>query len=289
MVPLTEKSSKYGIDGIREATQSDASSDVPAVGRALDVLELLASAAEPLTLAQITNALRLPKGSAHRLLATLRGRGYIAFASQAEGSGTNRGTGYVLGTQISLLVSRAPAAPDLMQAAREPMKQLAHATGEGCQLSVRAGNRAVCIARTVSPVHPDVALMGAVGASFPLHAVAVGKVLLAFAPPDEQAAYLTQQLPAFTPRTLTVPDALRRELDSIYAGGLDAVARDREEYKRGLCALAAPVWDANGTVCAALGLPLLAGGQAQGGADYAADLTLAARAIGQALGHRAEK
>ena len=146
-------SSKYGTIG----TGCEAQSDVPAVSRALDVLELLAQASAPLTLAQITQTLRLPKGSAHRLLATLRGRGYVAFSND----GGSRG-GYVLGVGAALLAPASQPAPDLVQAARLPMQTLAEQTGEGCQLSVRAGGRAVCIARTASPLHPDVALMGAV-------------------------------------------------------------------------------------------------------------------------------
>lgn len=113
---------------------------------------------------------------------------------------------------------------------------------------------------------------GPSGYNNPLHAFAVGKVLLAFAP-----------------RTLTDPVVLRRELDTIRVGGTNAVARDNEEYKRGLCAFAAPIWDASGTACAAPAMPLLAGGEAKTTDDYGDALVFAARAIGQALGHRAEK
>ena len=242
----------------------------------------------PLTLSQITMALDLPKGSAHRLLATLRGRGYVAFAAQNEPSPeTARGSGYVLGPQAALLASRS-AIPDLSEAARIPMQSLSREIGEGCQISIRVNREAVCVGRVASPLHPDVALMGGVGARFPLHGVAVGKVLLAFAPAGEQAAYLQNDLPAFTPRTLTNADVLRRELNALKGEGQRAVARDREEYKRGLCALAAPIWDMSGSVCAALGVPYLAGDAGET-SRYEAALINAVRAIGQALGFVPEK
>ena len=280
MVPHPETRSIYGTP---EKSDTE-TTDVPAVARALDVLELLAASPDPLTLAQITNLLGLPKGSAHRLLATLRGRGYVAFSGDfVPPSDTRRGGGYVLGPQTARLAPRQNAPPDLTDASRLPMQTLARETGEGCQISVRVGSVAVCVGRVASPLHPDISLMGNVGARFPLHGVAVGKVLLAFAPPSEQAAYLENALPAWTPRTQTDVAALKAELDALCAGGQNAVARDAEEYKRGLCALAAPIWDAGGVVCAALGLPYLAG-DANEANRYAAALTRAAHAASQTLG-----
>ncbi|MES2463099.1 MAG: IclR family transcriptional regulator [Armatimonadota bacterium] len=266
-----EASSKYDTSG---AGSSDAAS---AADRMLDILEYLETQDEPQTLTQIVQGLGLPKASAHRLLTTLRTRGYI---DQARARG-----GYGLGLRVLRLAARAREKLDLASIAQPFLRQLAEATGESCQLSVRSGSQALCIARAVSPSHPGVSLTGSVGSVFPLHAAAVGKVLLAYAPAAERELYLARPLTPYTPHTHIALDALAAELDSVCLAGL---ARDREEYKRGLSALAAPIFDEGAEVVAALALPFLAGGNEPSDADDLQTRTEALRsaalAISQALG-----
>lgn len=247
-----------------------------AADRLLDILEFLESQDEPQTLTQIVAGLSLPKASAHRLLTTLRTRGYIEQERPRSG--------YSLGLRVLRLAARARERLDLASVAQPFLKQLAEATGESCQLSVRSGSQALCVARAVSPEHPGVSLTGSVGSVFPLHAAAVGKVLLAYAPPSERDLYLARQLTSFTPHTHVAPDALAAELQAVCLAGL---ARDREEYKRGLSALAVPIFDESGDVVAALALPFLAGVGDGAAEDLQAKtdaLRGSARAISQALG-----
>jgi DNA-binding IclR family transcriptional regulator len=243
----------------------------------LDILEFLEVRDEPQTLTQIVSGLGLPKASVHRLLTTLRTRGYI---EQERPRG-----GYGLGLRVLRLAARARERMDLASVAQPFLKRLAEETGESCQLSVRSGSQALCIARAASPEHPGVSLTGSVGSVFPLHAAAVGKVLLAHAPTVERELYLTRHLAAYTPQTHDAPDALAAELDAVRLAGL---AHDREEYKRGLSALAAPIFDESGDVVAALALPFLTGGDGGVTADdlqvKTAALRSAAAAISEALG-----
>ena len=274
MVPFKEIISKY-----ETGTAPDDASGVPAVDRALDVLELLAAAPNRLTLSEIIARLNLPKGSAHRLLATLKARGYV---EQRGGRG-----GYGLGGRLVALAARSQGQWDVARAAHDPMRRLAALTGEGCQLSVRGGDRALCVARVAAPSHPEVTLMGGVGSSFPLHAVAVGKALLAFAPPAEQTTYLATPLESFTPDTITDPDRLREELAQI---ARDGMARDAQEYKRGLRAVAAPIFSADSgpVAVAALALPLLVAASFNAAEEARIEATLreCAGEISRALGGR---
>jgi DNA-binding IclR family transcriptional regulator len=259
-----------------------AAASVPSVERALDILEYLETCEGRPTLTEIAARLDLPRASAHRLLATLRARGYV------EQDATSRGSGYALGTRTLGIAARAQAGLDVARIAQVPMQHLAEATGEGCQLSIRSGDQALCVARVPSPQHPEVALMGRVGSAFPLHAVAVGKVLLAYAPEADRAAYLSGQLKSFTLHTQVSPDALVREFDAIRRSG---IARDEQEYKLGLRALAAPVFEHDGaTIHAALGLPLLVGAVAGASEDLweiTEALRATANAISRALGFHA--
>lgn len=81
------------------------------------------------------------------------------------------------------------------------------------------------------------------------HAVAIGKVLLAFQPPEASAP--VERLRGYTRATITRPAALTRELDRVRAAGY---ALDREEFAAGFCCLAAPVLDESGRAVAALGV-----------------------------------
>jgi len=244
----------------------------PAAERALDILEFLEAREEPQSLAEIVAGLGVPKASAHRLIGTLKMRGYVRQAGP-------RG-GYTLGLRVLGLASRAAERLDIVQIAREPMQRLAAATGEACQVSVLSGRSALCVARVSSPAHPDVALIGRPGSAFPLHAVAVGKALLAFATEAVREEYLAGELTAYTPFTHHTGEALRVELDDVRRDGL---ARDIQEYKLGLCAMAVPLFDHDGAVNAALALPYLYGAEP---ADQVTHLIRTGREISQALGAR---
>ncbi|MDX1933602.1 MAG: IclR family transcriptional regulator [Capsulimonadales bacterium] len=222
-------------------------STVPAVERALDILELLESDGAPLTMTAIAESLGLPRASVHRLLATLTARGYVTRDGDPYRT-------YRPGTRWAALGARAAARMDIPRIAGPLLERLAAETGEGCQLSVRVDRQAVCLLRVPSPIHPEITLTGGAGHSFPLHATAIGKALLAFAPESVRTAYSQGPLPPQTARTLTDPAALCAELETIRHQGF---ALDDEEYKPGLCAFAAPVFGGGAVVVAAIALPFL--------------------------------
>ena len=77
-----------------------------------------------------------------------------------------------------------------------------------------------------------------VGDRLPMHATAAGKVILAYAGEDTIRRLVTDDLPAFTDETITDPDALRDELETIRQR---RTAIDREEYTDGVECVAAPI------------------------------------------------
>jgi IclR family acetate operon transcriptional repressor len=81
----------------------------------------------------------------------------------------------------------------------------------------------------------------------------MGKALLAFAPDETVDAVLARPLRALTPRTITDPAALRRELAAIRRAEL---AFNAEESRVGLLGVAAPIRDAGGAVAGALALAM---------------------------------
>ncbi|HQF96499.1 MAG TPA: IclR family transcriptional regulator C-terminal domain-containing protein, partial [Microthrixaceae bacterium] len=89
----------------------------------------------------------------------------------------------------------------------------------------------------------------ATGSRTPVHASAIGKAILAFAPRDRWRGPSTT-LPAFTERTIVAGVDLEGQLEQIRS---DGVALNLEERYVGVCAVAAPVLDAAGVARAGVG------------------------------------
>ena len=85
------------------------------------------------------------------------------------------------------------------------------------------------------------------------HALALGKVALAMAPPEVVERYLQAGLRRFSAHTITEPDALRDELREVRRRGF---AADREEFGPDFCCIGAPVLDPRGRLLAAIGISM---------------------------------
>jgi DNA-binding IclR family transcriptional regulator len=85
------------------------------------------------------------------------------------------------------------------------------------------------------------------------HALALGKVVLAMAPPEVVERYVRAGLRRFSSHTITEPDALRDELREVRRRGF---AVDREEFDEDFCCIAAPVLDPLGGFLAAIGISM---------------------------------
>ncbi len=214
--------------------------------RVLDIFEYLERFDAPQTVTQIAEQLSLPKATAFRLVTALRERGYLA-------QDRPRG-GYRLGARLLRLAVGARRQIGVARVAPPILRRLAQETGESCQASVREGDYALCVAREAAPDQKQWSLTGDVGTIFPLHATAVGKVLLAYASEANRQAYLAGPLAASTPHTVNAPDAVEAMLARVREQGY---ARDDEEFRVGLCAVAAPVSGADGGVIAAVGVTML--------------------------------
>jgi DNA-binding IclR family transcriptional regulator len=85
------------------------------------------------------------------------------------------------------------------------------------------------------------------------HALAMGKVALAAAGPDELQHYLEHGLAGFTIHTITDPGALLAELRRVRRSGF---AIDRQEFGPDICCMAAPVFDRDHRFLGAVGVSL---------------------------------
>src|SRR6202043_1308270 len=115
---------------------------------------------------------------------------------------------------------------------------------------VRFGLSAVYVEKLDSP--EPLRIHSRIGAAIPLYCTAVGKVLLAYLPPQERSAVLDRmEMHRFTSNTAGSPQELQTQLQLVRRNGY---ACDLEEHEAHIRCVAAPIWDHTGAVNASLSL-----------------------------------
>ena len=230
-------------DQIAAAAEGDQRYRLRSVERALDALELLAAAGQGgMTLTELADRLAVAKSSAFALLHTLAARGYAAE------SGKRLDRRYRLGITLAKLGDAAEQQSPLVSMAMPVLESVTDATGLTSRLVVPDGAYAVAVARVDAP--GTVRFASYLGAREYPHCTSAGKALLAALPPERARTLAVEAgLPPRTPRTITDPDALTRDLEVSAARGY---AIDDEEDCEGVFCVGAAVYDRSGQCVAAL-------------------------------------
>ncbi|GAB2902684.1 IclR family transcriptional regulator [Streptomyces mayteni] len=215
---------------------------VPAVSRALDILELFLDGDGTLSAPEITRRLQLPRTTVHELVTTLAARSYLVPVPEQPGR-------YRLGVRTYQLGSRYAEQLDLAAEGQQVARAVAETCGETVHVAVLEDADVIYIAK-VDSTHA-VRMVSAAGRRLPAHCTAVGKMLLASLPPDrlDERLSATGELRAMTPHSITEPAALRAALVEIRERG---VAFEQRESNPDVSCVAAPVRDRSGRVVAAL-------------------------------------
>jgi IclR family KDG regulon transcriptional repressor len=214
---------------------------VESADRLLRILESFGARERDVSLADLADRVALPKSSVHRLLTTLVAHGFVD-----RDPATRR---YTLGIRLFELGSAAIHERGLHGAAQPQLEELSRATGETCHLAVLSGTEAVYVYKVDGP--SDISMSSRVGGRAPCHATSIGKVLIAWAAPEQIAAVRARPMAAITANTITSSARFDAELVRVRAQGY---ALDLEEYAEGLHCISAPVRDQMGRVSAALGI-----------------------------------
>jgi DNA-binding IclR family transcriptional regulator len=219
-------------------SDNGATGGVRSVSRAVRALELIAEQGE-LGVTDLGRGLGVHKATASRLAATLADGGLIERDPVSDR--------YRLGSGLIRLVGAALVGIDLVRTAHPVLEELAGRTRETVNLGVVSGDGVVYLDQ-VSSGHL-IASTNWVGRHTPLHCSSSGKVFLAHMPEQQRQQVLGHPLEALTPRTVTDPARLRRQLEEVRLRGYATI---QEELEQGLNAVAAPVRQLNGEVAAAL-------------------------------------
>jgi DNA-binding IclR family transcriptional regulator len=223
------------------ARTKELSRHIDAVCRALDILDCF-QVRPSFTLAEMAARTGLTRNRATRLAGTLESRGYLRY--EADNGG------YRLGSRLLTLGKIFEATTSLIALARPVLRELVRLTGEMASLYIRDGVERVALARERG-TH-EISYQVEEGQRMELYAGAAGKILLAYAGPEIRTRALDpRRLKRLTDTTESDPARLVRELDGIRRSG---VAASEGERVAGVWSAAAPVFDCNCQVCAALGI-----------------------------------
>lgn len=219
----------------RDRPPEEAAEDT-SFARGLRVLLTIADRGE-IRADELSVLLETPISTIYRYLRTLASFGFV----------DRRGGGYGLGPRLTIGRGSVVTSEELIRVADPVLHMLVEETGETAVIARRIGSAAVCL-HQVQSRHPlRVALEP--GGSLPLHAGALSKVLLAYAPPEILDEILHQGLQSLTAAT---PDEtqLRSDLETILATGL---ARSEGEAISGSVSIAVPILRSDG-ILASLGV-----------------------------------
>jgi DNA-binding IclR family transcriptional regulator len=217
---------------------------VPAVARAVRVLEHVAEAHGGLTLSELARAIDAPKSSCLSVCATLVDSGLLVRTERGD---------YELGWKVVQLGRAMLAGSDMTTEFRRVDAELGVLDEDTILLSVLDGRNVLYVA-TRHGSRP-VAVHYEIGMRLPAHCTASGKSLLAALPPDELATlYQDGRFEALTEHSITSTRLLTRELAMIRARGY---AIDDEETALGMICVGAAITDATGRPAGALSVSMV--------------------------------
>ncbi|MEO7145737.1 MAG: IclR family transcriptional regulator [Bryobacteraceae bacterium] len=246
---------------------------VPALERALSILELLARSSNGLSLPELARRLKLPKSSVHCLLLTLERRKYLQ-----RNDNTHR---YLFGNRLFGLANMALSGTGLRERAAPFLRALMERTGLTVHAAILERNEAVLVAKAEPAGIFRLATW--IGKRMDAHCTGVGKALIAYLPDSELSLLIAERgLPRHNDNTISSVRKLKEELARVRKLGYST---EDEEDEVGLRCIGAPVFDRAGSLAAAISV---AGTTSQISVEnmgaLARQLKQAADAISSALG-----
>ncbi|WP_430296823.1 IclR family transcriptional regulator [Sinomonas sp. B1-1] len=208
--------------------------------KSLAILFAFESGRRSLSLSELAEAAHLPLSTTHRLVAELVEWGALARDPQGR---------IQLGLRLWELGQNAGRA--LRDTAHPFIQDLFSLTGETAHLAIREGHEVLYIDRIYGTRR--VPRASRVGGRLPMHATAVGKVILAYEEDWVRDAYFHRHLEQPTAYTHVNPARLAEELVQIRDQGYATTA---EEMRLGSASIAVPVFH-TGRIGAGLGIVVL--------------------------------
>ena len=190
-------------------------------------------------ISELSMKLGINKSTVSRTMSTLASEGFVYKDPDTQK--------YRLGFSILALGGVLNSSTDVYLESQSVLNKLVANIGETAHLSVLDGTDIIYLNK-VECNHP-VRFLTHVGRRNPAYCTSSGKVLLAHAEQSILDLVLNQELKAFTSNTITKPEELLAHLQEIKETGY---AFSYEEFTEGVSSIAAPIYNYEGKVVAAI-------------------------------------
>jgi IclR family KDG regulon transcriptional repressor len=224
-------------------TKSKSDYSIQTVSNALRVLEVFSDEDE-IGVSDLSRRLNLHKNNVFRLLATLEENGYIEQSARSEQ--------YRLGTGCLELGRAFARGNTMLQSARPILAEMCAGLNETVHIASLRNSEVIHLDSEV----PSQLIMttSRVGLRLPANCTALGKVLLAGLEPEARMQFIKDSsshsgYESRTPNTIVDSDKFSEHLSTVAIQGFGV---DLEEYEVGLRCVAAPVFNEEGHVVAAI-------------------------------------
>jgi DNA-binding IclR family transcriptional regulator len=204
-------------------------SDTGTLGKAIAVLDIVASAEVPMRFTDILAVSGQPRGTLHRQLSNLVEEGLLSLGPDHS---------YSVGIRLLKFASKAWAGNQFRAIAEPHLRKLHGLTGETVHLGVLRGNEVIYLDKVES--RQAVRMYSQIGNASPVYCTGVGKAAMsALSQSELRELVSTIRFKRYTDATLMSADALLSEIDDIRESGN---AYDREEHETGIRCVAAPIY-----------------------------------------------
>lgn len=171
--------------------------------RVLDILELLSTNGNGMTLTELSKFLNAPKSSIMPLVHTMTTRKFIYMNPE--------NFKYFIGIAAFSVGSSYTNHIDALEFIKTEMRHIVAESNETCQLGIQSRSNLLYIAKEDSS--QPIRLVSYVGKQLPLYCTAIGRAILADMEPDKIYALYPDGLTGFTPNTIIQWPRLIAELE----------------------------------------------------------------------------
>ena len=213
--------------------------NMKSIVKMMAIIDCFSTLQRKLSVTEISNKTKIPRGTVHRIVRTMRDLGLVEQERQRDQ--------YRLGMKLFELGTTVLANMELHREAKSSVEALTKISGESVHLSVFDGVNSTVINRTDPEGKRANTLF--VLESSPAHATSSGKAALAFQSDAAIERFISLGLRKISPNTITDPTLLRMEIETIRERGY---AVDNEELTPGTMCVGAPIRNASGRVFAAI-------------------------------------
>ena len=213
----------------------------PALEKGLDILELLASEVNGLSIGEITTRLDKTVGELFRMLVVLEQRGYVELPENSDQ--------YRLTIKMFGLANKYPPIKRLNAIAAQALHSLSYIIEQSCHLVIYYQGKGHVIVHQEAPTERVFSVR--LGAEAPLANTCSGHILLAFSSNERQKIMLSK-IPSY--HTKPNKKSFKELLNLVKEQGFQTLS---SEQTPGIRDIGYPVFDYTGEVVASLVVPFL--------------------------------